>query len=732
MAYHLWALLVLACTCAGVFFSDIGVPIADSVAHAMDRIRLGDYVVAETELSSLALLAPENANIHLALGALAQIDGDVRRAIEHFLRALALEPSDGAHGNLGFAYFTLEDYQRAVGHLHAAVELNPERRHGQAHMLALTHHFLGDDVTAKEWFQLALAHAPQEPQVHFDYAVSLQAQGEAVQANEAYNRALALRPTFAAAWVNIASLHVLHGSIDTALRNFETTFGLSEPLTPELWLYATVNYAIALEMDGQISRAMRKLDAAHAMLRLQGAAKTPRYLAICEHKVRIWRATADWHDYERFATAFLHLTWQLELQAGLTSSMTAFTSLALPMHPSLRRAIAESTVRPLLRQEPLPPATPGTGRRRLHVGYLSYDFNNHPTAHLMEGLFRCHNASRVAVSVLSYGKDDNSSYRRVIRTLADQFVELASVGTHDAATRIRAAKLDILVDAQGHTLGHRHDIVAKQPAPIIINYLVFPGTLGAPYVDYLVADAQVAPPEHACQYMEKLMYMPHSYQVNYYAAPVTGHPRPQDRPFVFANFNKIEKLEPRVFGLWMQILRQIPRSELWLLTPPVEKTSNGTMHHLRREATAWGVLPSRLRFLPRVPKAAHLDRQADADLFLDTLVYGAHSTATDSVWGGLPVLTLAGDTFASRVGVSLSTNTNRTLMVVHSAKEYQDTAVLLARQRHLLPHIKEGMSTASLFMTQRYAHDLERLYTMAAEVYAMQASRSHLVLPPIN
>ncbi|EQC30572.1 hypothetical protein SDRG_11630 [Saprolegnia diclina VS20] len=725
-------LVLVSPTSSVVFFGNANMSVTKTLASALELLQAGARGEAHERLLALARIAPQNADVHTALGALAQMDGYADRAIASYTTAASLcGPTEALHGNLGLAHYARQDYRASVEHLRAAIALNPTRLPHHAHMLGLALHFLRDDAAAKVVYVAAVAHAPHDAAVHFDYGVTLQALGDVEQAGDAYNRAIALNPAMGSAWLNMASLHLQYGEVSKALYGFEKTLGLS--LSIDLWLCATTNYAVALELDGQPLAATKFLKRAHAVLQLQGATTSTLYLNVCEHQIRTWRAIAFWKDYELVWTRFLEMTWQHEIQVGGVSSMMPFTSLLLPLAPETKRKIAESITRPhgptekrLWRPVSL------AGARRLHVGYLSYDFNNHPTAHLMEGLFRCHNASSVEVSMLSYGKDDNSSYRRLFPSLVEHFVDLVSAGTHAAASLIRDAHVDILIDAQGHTLGQRHDIVAQQPAPIIISYLVFPGTLGAPYVDYLLADAHVAPPEHAHHFVEKLLIVPHSYQVNYFASPVPFSETRRTGRFVFANYNKIDKLEPRVFGVWMQILRRVPASDLWLLAPTSTKSEQLTMRHVRMEAAVYGIPPSRIRFLPRVTKAAHLARQADADLFLDTFVYGAHSTATDAMWGHLPVLTLAGDSFTSRVGISLAANANSLELVVHSAKEFADVAVYLANHRSVLAALRKsvalGQATAPLFDTAGFTRSLEAMYRLAYELHACNISRRHIVL----
>ncbi|OQS03446.1 hypothetical protein THRCLA_04250 [Thraustotheca clavata] len=687
------------------------------VSTALNDLNLGDISQAKLEMALIPPAISNHPGVDMVFGAIAQVERNWEQAILHYERSLAINnQNDGVHANLGATYFSKGNYVKAIYHAEVAIEQNQYRLVELAHSLALSYHYTGENTKAKYYYQIALNHAPLNAHLHYDYAVTLQAEGEAIQANSEYNTAIALKPNFPHAWLNIAALHLQHANLDSALRNFEKTLSL-QPLPFNIWLYATINYGAALELTGDVVAGVKQFERAHLMLELKNDSTSVEYLGICEHKLRAWKSVAYWKDFEQIWIVLLAKSIKYQVKEGLPSSMTPFASLALPMPPSAKRLIAESMAQ---------------RRKRLSVGYLSHDFNNHPTAHLMEGLFERHNRSRIEVSIFSYAKDDNSSYYTRLPQLAEYFIDLVRVGNNQAAQIIYNSQVDILVDAQGHTLGHRFEIVAKRPAPIIVNYLVYPGTLGTKYVDYLVADAN-----HSFRldhYVEKLMYLPYSYQVNHYPKAVKLLYRKQaHQPFIFANYNKIDKLEPTIFGAWMRILIQVPNSELWLITSVNTKLMKIIKHNIYQEASTRGILSSRIKFLPRKPKIEHLERQQQANLFLDTLVYGAHSTATDALWGKLPVLTLAGPTFASRVGISLLNHVNCTELIVYSVKEYESIAVYLAKSPYILQQIVNKLDSnqqnAPLFHTSNYTSSLEQLYEMALDIYHYSSNQYHLIVP---
>ena len=262
---------------------------------------------------------------------------------------------------------------------------------------------------------------------------------------------------------------------------------------------------------------------------------------------------------------------------------------------------------------------------------------------------------------------DDSIYRQKIKDLADKFIDLAELSNAEASEVIRLEEIDILLDMQLHTLGHRLHITAAQPAPVQMNYLVYPGTSGASFLQYLVTDRVVTPAQHAAHYSEAFLMLPSTYQISFYdryvnkyatttattaaggAAPPTVTSRHADRVLVLCNFNKIDKFDSDSFTIWTQVMSRFPASVFRF----VIDTRKEVVHNIHTEFALRGVHPNRVAFLPRVSKEEHIRRHQDMDLFVDSLVYGAHSTATDALRGGLPVLTLEGETFPQRVGASL-------------------------------------------------------------------------------
>jgi predicted O-linked N-acetylglucosamine transferase (SPINDLY family) len=516
---------------------------------------------------------------------------------------------------------------------------------------------------------------------------------------------------------------------------------------------------------------------------------------------------------------FDQLYWFIEiyqLYNGKESSFLPFDTLGLPVGLSWRKKVAERHAAHFRNTKgnfsvtlnktdccnahSFPPAP----QQQLHVkplvvSFLSQDFAEHPTAHLVEGLFVNNHKfqalrSSVHYRVYSYGKNDSSVCRKNIENLVGglssqggNFFDLSRVDDDTAIQAIRGSladsectgkKLhsskvcndgkmsDIVYDLQGFTFKGRPELVAARLAPIQVNFLVFPGTSGSPTTDYIVGDKLVTPPEDAHHYTEKLALMPHSYQANYYHRYVKKNEAFVERGseewisirqreglptsgeiFVLANFNKQDKLEPKIFSAWMDIMSQVPNSVLWLLEPSHHfKDDDGhkcAEKNVLSQAAIFGIWNDRIIFARRVTKAMHLRRMWAADLFLDTHIYGAHTSASDALITGLPVLTLVGETFSSRVGLSLLENIGQefsSILASWSVDEYIETAVDLAQgmlnstktKASLLYQVRSRLFSRSnesyLFDDETYTKNFNRMSKALQEVYLVEGNRMHVIV----
>ena len=405
--------------------------------------------------------------------------------------------------------------------------------------------------------------------------------------------------------------------------------------------------------------------------------------------------------------------------------ITPFTLLSLESTPQDQLAAGRVAAERMHgRPQDLPPEVraPRLPGERLRIGYLSADFHQHATAMLITEVLERHDRQRFDVHLYSTGPDDGSPLRRRLMA-AGRFVDAARMSDPDLARRIRDDGIDILVDLKGFTRDGRLGVLARRPAPIQVTWLGFPGTCGADFVDYIIGDPVVTPLADQAVFSERIAQMPWSYQPNDRQRPL-GEPLPRARcglpaqAFVFCSFNASFKILPPVFERWCRLLRAVPGSVLWLL-----ESNPQAMANLAREAADRGIDPARIVFAPFVPPEQHLPRLMAADLFLDTLPYNAHTTASDALWVGLPVVTCQGETFAARVAASLLRAAGCEELVTHGLDDYEALALALARDPARLAAIRARLAgnraALPLFDSAGFSRDLEALYARMAERHRM-------------
>jgi predicted O-linked N-acetylglucosamine transferase (SPINDLY family) len=352
---------------------------------------------------------------------------------------------------------------------------------------------------------------------------------------------------------------------------------------------------------------------------------------------------------------------------------------------------------------------------KLRIGYLSTDFRAHAVAFLIVGALEHHDKSRFETIGFSIGPDDGSDVCGRIVSALDRFVDLNGMNNAQAAMAMREMEIDIAVDLNGYTGQCRTQILAQRPAPIQVNYLGYPGTMGAPYIDYILADRIVIPEGSRVNYSENVVYLPDTYQANDSNRRVSSADTTRagaglpENGFVFCSLSSSYKFAPAMFDIWMRLLKAVDGSVLWLLQDNVPATAA-----LKREAEARGVAGDRLIFAPQVPPAEHLARQRLADLFLDTLPYNAHTTASDALWMGLPVVTCAGATFPARVATSILHAAGLPELSSSSLAEYEALALKLARDPRARAALKEKIAALKgrcrLFDTASFTRHLESAY----------------------
>jgi protein O-GlcNAc transferase len=426
------------------------------------------------------------------------------------------------------------------------------------------------------------------------------------------------------------------------------------------------------------------------------------------------------------------------LSSGRKSPVPPFLSIATYDDPARNLSIARSWSTEISnRTASIKPNFPfnsrGPDHEGIKVGYISQDFRDHAMTHCMLGLFGLHNRDEFEVFCYACGKDDESPQRERIKKDCDHFVDIRDRSDFNASRRIYEDRIDILVDLMGHTQGNRLEIMALRPAPLQISFLRFAGTTGADFIDYLITDRIVSPEDHMLYYSEKLIYMPHSYNIYDHTQPVSNQPMektdvglPEDG-FVFCSFNQPYKIEHVLFHVWMNILNQVPESVLWLLRVNADAEKN-----LKGAAKERGIEPERFVFAEMLPTEEHLARHRLADLALDTRIYNGHTTTCDALWMGLPVITLQGRHFASRVSASHLTTIGLPELIVHSLEAYEELAVNMAQDSDLLIQTKEKLMknrlNSPLFDNARSVKNLEWAYKRVWEIYREGKRPEHVYI----
>ncbi len=571
-----------------------------------------------------------------------------------------------AHNNLGMLLNAAGRLEEAAGCFRAAIDIrpdHPEALNNLGIILRRRHDYPG----ALALFQRALSARTDNIETLINMADTAREIGQAAESLRLSERALALAPAD----------YRIH-------RNLGTLFGDAGD--------------IARSIEAFTEAARLNPDSAH----VRGSLAAQR-LAIC-----------DWADRIDDENALLGA-----IRSG-KGGVDPFTALLLGTTAADQLACAQQYVVMLGTGPKIFAAPAPRTNQKIRLGYFSGDFREHPVAHLSAELFELHDRSKFEVIGYSYGVNDQSEPRIRIEKGFDKFVDVQSLSDRAVAERIAGDGIDILIDLSGYTDRARAGVACLRPAPIQVNYLGFPGTLGAKYIDYIIADDFVLPPEHRPFYTEQPVYLPDCYQVNDSKRAIAAETPTRaecglpEEGFVFCCFNNCSKITPVVFAAWMNLLRQAPGSVLWLLGMRPLASEN-----LRKRAAAVGVAPERLVFAPRLPLAAHLARHRLADLFLDTLPYNAHTTMSDALWAGLPAVTCVGDTFAGRVGGSLLRAVGLHELVTTKADDYEALALSLAtdpdRLKSLSQKLARDLPTAPLFDSHRFTRHLETAYTRMHE-----------------
>jgi predicted O-linked N-acetylglucosamine transferase (SPINDLY family) len=696
---------------------------------------------------------PDSAEACANLGIVLHSLDRTAEAIATYDRALAINPRyakalchrGDALRALGGNAEALASYDKAIAaagdyveaHINRGVVLRDLSRHAEA--LAS--------------FERALALRPGNQEILYNRANSLQSLGRFEEALRDYDAVLAANPNAAEAHNNRGCVLEKLGRLEEALASFDAALALRPDASDALHnrgnvLLALARYAEAVaSYDHALTLAPQRVDTLHN--RGQALVLIRRY----EEAIAAFQAVLAIEPANPSALAglancrLLTCDWQgvaciaerarAASRSGDWSGLDPFGALCIFDEPAEHLAYARAYVRRSVPPAGAPPPRIETAREsdRIRIAYLSSDFRNHPIVHLTAELYERHDRRRFEVIGISFGPDDKSEARARVAGAFDSFHDVRRMNDAEAAAFVRSLGVDIAIDLNGHTAGARLAILAQRPAPVQVQYLGYLGTMGADFIDYVIADDIVLPSDQQAFYAEKIVHLPGCFQINDSVrsevahVPGRGELGLPEAGFVFCCFNNAYKITRPVFDRWMRLLKSVDGSVLWLYGANAPAMAN-----LRREAHASGVDPARLVFAPALPLPEYRARLCRADLFLDTLPYNAGATANDALGAGLPLVTCAGRGFAGRMGASLLNAVGLPELIAKDLDGYEALALKLAMDRPLIESIRrrlvQNRQTCLLFDVARTCRHIEAAYETMWEIHLRgEAPRSFRVEP---
>ena len=685
--------------------------------HVLGLIKVtqANFTEAADYLTRAARIHPNDASIQYNLAKALADSGNDKDALVHHKRAVALAPNNPeAWLSYGKTASNLGRYEDALVWYGNAISLKPDYAEASLNKGA-TLKELGRYEEAIAFAEQALAINPNLTEAWSNKGVALKELKRYDEAIVHYDKALGLKPEYAEAWSNKGvTLHELK-RYDEAIAHYDKALSL-KPGFAEAWS----NKGVTLNEFKRFDEAIAHYDKALSL-----------------------KPDIDWASGD-----LLHIKMKICDWSALAESLEdiakkvvanekvaqPFTLLALNDDVLLHKKSSEIYVQSRYPFNPvLGPIPRRPQSQKIRVGYFSADFHNHATGYLMAEFFELHDKSQFELVGFSFGPITNDGMRQRLEKSFDQFIEVGNRPDIEIARLSRDLNMDIAVDLKGFTQDSRTGVFAHRAAPIQVNYLGYPGTMVADYIDYIIADKTLISPELQSCYSEKVIYLPDSYQVNdrkrliserQFTKQELGLP---EGSFVFCCFNNNYKILPATFEGWIRILRAVEGSVLWLL-----QDNSWAVENLKKEAEKQGVAPDRLVFAERLPLPEHLARHRQADLFLDTFPCNAHTTTSDALWAGLPVLTLMGRSFASRVAASLLNAIGLPQLITFTQKEYEALAIELATNPKKLVDIKLKLArnrlNAPLFDTPLFTKNLEAAYIKMMEQYQADLQPDHMAI----
>jgi predicted O-linked N-acetylglucosamine transferase (SPINDLY family) len=691
--------------------------LVETLSRARSVWQLGQHAEALAICQDILSREPDHIDTLFLSAEIAASAGDSDRALQVFGKVLDLKPDHApAHYKCGNLLKNRQQLEAALASYDQAIALDPGFAYALCNRGTVLEQLERWDA-ALESYDRALLLTPADVLTHYNRGSALRQLARLEEALASHTRAIAIKPDYFEAYCNRGILFTEMLRLDEALADFNRAIELN-PENAE----AHLNRAHLLVRMKQYLPAIGGFDRAIALkVNSRYALGARRYAKMMG---------CDWSDFP----ADLHrLASGIEAEEPVSPPAPVLVVMDSVLHHyKAARIWIQQEHRPKPELAPLPRRhRPG----KVRIGYFSCDFHEHPVSMLLAEVIEAHDRSKYEVIAFSYGADTQDDMRRRLRKGFDQFIDVREKSDRDIALLARSMNIDIAVDLTGHTADARTGIFALRAAPLQVNYLGFPGTIGADFMDYLIADATVVPEGLERHYAEKIIRLPHSFLPNdstrtiastVFSRAELGLPT---HGVVFCCFNNAYKITPDIFDSWMRILTRVPASVLWL-----SRISETAANNLRREALLRGVDAERLIFAAHMPSPAdHLARHRAADLFLDTRPYNAHATAINALWAGLPVLTLPGEGFASRVAASLLKSIQLPELIATSAANYEDLAVHIAENPQFLASLKEKLARqridSPLFDTRRFVRDLESGYACIIDRLDRGLPPEHIQVP---
>ena len=570
---------------------------------------------------------------------------------------------------LGIISFQLKNYKKSSELISEAIKINPKDPEAYNNM----------GIVLKELNQFDIAHnnfcdaiklKPDYAEAHYNCAVVLRELEQEENAIKSFRLAIKFKKNYGEAYYNLGHIFFERKKFNEALQNFYQSYEINSELN---YLLSSIIYT--------------------------------------KHRM------CEWNSFDKDL---------LDLENVILNEkkkINPFLTLSFYESPQLQKTSAEIFVTTEYNiQNNQNYKFHEQTKKKIRIAYYSADFRNHPMSYLLANLYELHDKNKFEVIGISFGPDKDDEMRKRVSSAFDEFYDVRLKTEDEIVNFSRELKIDIAIDLMCFTKYHKFGIFVKRCAPIQVNYLGYPGTSGTNYLDYIIADKILIPKESQKYYSEKIAYLPDTYQANDSTKKISDKiftreelGLPKDG-FVFCCFNNDYKITPQVFDVWMRLLKKVENSVLWILSEDVNTSKN-----LKNEATIRGVDFNRIVFAKRIKMNEHLARQKVADLFIDTFPYTGHTTTSDALWVGLPVLTRIGKSFASRVSASLLNAMGLSVLVTNSEKEYEDLAIELATNSPKLKEIKNKLknnrNTKPLFNTQNFARNIEKAYTLMYERY---------------